>query len=123
MGGERATQERKAQCLPGQTAPECAGHRSLSGHRTQHRLGEQGVRAGDRSIRAGHGGQKMLLRLGLTKRCRNCTVVNALASGKTCEAELTPQTQDHWPESRGYWLSRAAPVTDGAGNTIGAMEA
>jgi|GEM_PF-5115799 len=67
-------------------------------------------------------GKKCYSVWGLTKRCRNCTVVNALASGKTCEAELTPQTQDHWPESRGYWLSRAAPVTDGAGNTIGAIE-
>src|SRR5680860_225090 len=67
-------------------------------------------------------GKKCYSVWGLTKRCRNCTVVNALATGKTCEAELTPQTQDHWPESRGYWLSRATPVTDDAGNTIGAME-
>src|SRR5660398_252773 len=57
--------------------------------------------------------------------CRTWRAKNATPSGdspRDAEAALTPQTQDHWPESRGYWLSRAAPVTDDAGNTIGAME-
>ena len=58
----------------------------------------------------------------LTKPCNNCPVVKAIETGEFSEAELTPQNQDHWPESQGYWLSRAAPVKDADGKIIGAIE-
>jgi PAS domain S-box-containing protein len=67
-------------------------------------------------------GKKCYSVWGLTKACRNCPVVKAIESGEPGEAELTPQNQDHWPESQGYWLSRAAPVRDADGRVLGAIE-
>lgn len=31
------------------------------------------------------------------------------------KAELTPENQDNWLESKGSWLARAIPITDGGG--------
>jgi len=67
-------------------------------------------------------GKKCYSVWGLTKACRNCPVVKAIESGEPGEAELTPQKQDHLPESQGYWLSRAAPVRDADGRVLGAIE-
>ena len=58
----------------------------------------------------------------LAKACCSCPVVNAIETGEFHEAELTPQNQDHWPESQGYWLSRAAPVRAADGSILGAIE-
>jgi PAS domain-containing protein/signal transduction histidine kinase len=58
----------------------------------------------------------------LSKPCRNCPVVTAVTTGKSSEAELTPQNQDHWPETQGCWLSKASPVFDEEGKVIGAIE-
>jgi PAS domain S-box-containing protein len=58
----------------------------------------------------------------LAKACSNCPVVKAIETGEPYEAELTPQNQDHWPESQGYWLSRATPVRDADGSILGAIE-
>jgi len=58
----------------------------------------------------------------LARACRNCPVVKVIETGEPYEAELTPQNQDHWPESQGYWLSRAAPVRDADGSILGAIE-
>ena len=54
--------------------------------------------------------------------CNGCPVLTAIATGKPCEAELTPQNQEQWPESQGYWLSKASPVRDKEGRIIGAIE-
>jgi PAS domain S-box-containing protein len=67
-------------------------------------------------------GRKCYSVWGLAKACRHCPVVKALETGETAKAELTPQNQDHWPESQGYWVSRAAPVHDEDGRMMGAIE-
>jgi PAS domain S-box-containing protein len=66
-------------------------------------------------------GKKCYSAWGLTKACRNCPVLKAIESGEPGEADLTPQNQDHWPESHGCWLSRAAPVRDADGRIFGAI--
>ncbi|MDZ4180520.1 MAG: PAS domain S-box protein [Coriobacteriia bacterium] len=58
----------------------------------------------------------------LSKPCRDCPVIRAIETGENATSELTPDTQDHWPESQGCWLSRAAPVRDEQGDVIGAIE-
>ncbi len=58
----------------------------------------------------------------LSRPCRNCPVMKAIETGESHEAELTPQNQDHWPESQGCWLSKAAPVRERDGSIIGAIE-
>jgi PAS domain S-box-containing protein len=58
----------------------------------------------------------------LSGPCQGCPVLTAIATGKSSAAELTPQNQKHWPESQGYWLSKASPVRDKEGNIIGAIE-
>jgi len=58
----------------------------------------------------------------LPEPCQDCPVLTAIATGKASEAELTPQNQKHWPESQGYWLSKASPVRDKEGTIIGAIE-
>lgn len=67
-------------------------------------------------------GKKCYSVWGLSKPCRGCPVVTAVTTGKSSEAELTPQNQDHWPESQGSWLSKAGPVFDDEGDVIGAVE-
>ncbi len=58
----------------------------------------------------------------LSKPCRGCPVITAIETGESAASELTPGNQDHWPETQGYWLSRAAPVRDEQGTVIGALE-
>jgi PAS domain S-box-containing protein len=58
----------------------------------------------------------------LSGACQGCPVLTAIATGTPCEAELTPQNQKQWPESQGYWLSKASPVRDQEGSIIGAIE-
>ncbi len=58
----------------------------------------------------------------LSGPCQGCPVLTAIATGKSSAAELTPQNQKHWPESQGYWLSKASPVRDKEGSIIGAIE-
>jgi len=67
-------------------------------------------------------GKKCYSVWGLTKSCRNCPVVKVIETGKPAETELTPQNQDHWPESQGCWLSMAEPVLDADGRILGAIE-
>jgi len=59
---------------------------------------------------------------GLASRCEGCPVSMALARGEPAEAELTPETQKHWPASHGAWLARATPVASPDGRIIGAVE-
>ncbi|MFP4035118.1 MAG: PAS domain S-box protein [Desulfovermiculus sp.] len=59
----------------------------------------------------------------LSERCSNCPVTTALETGRFAEAELIPETQKNWPKSQGYWLSRAMPIKDEQGRTIGVVEA
>src|SRR6056297_2161439 len=66
--------------------------------------------------------RKCYSNLGLSRPCRNCPVTRALKTGKSAEAELTPETQDHWPESQGAWLSKAIPIRNKEGTVIGAVE-
>jgi len=49
-------------------------------------------------------------------------VITAIETGENAAYELTPDNQDHWPETQGYWLSQAVPVRDEQGATIGALE-
>ena len=58
----------------------------------------------------------------LSGPCQGCPVLTAIATGENSEAELTPQNQDHWPESQGSWLSKASPIRDEEGSIIGAIE-
>ena len=67
--------------------------------------------------------QKCYAAWGLKKRCRNCPVTKALKTGEPAEAELTPENQDHWPETQGAWLARAVPIMDASGVILGALEA
>jgi PAS domain S-box-containing protein len=58
----------------------------------------------------------------LSKPCRGCPVITAIETGEKASYELTPDNQDHWPETQGSWLSEAAPVRDERGAVIGAIE-
>ncbi|MHC4132817.1 MAG: PAS domain-containing protein [Planctomycetota bacterium] len=59
---------------------------------------------------------------GLNKVCTNCPVLKAIETGESCEAELTPQNQVHWPSDQGCWMVRANPVKSDDGSVIGAIE-
>jgi len=67
-------------------------------------------------------GKKCYIAWGLEKSCRNCPVTMALETGKPAKAELTPDNQDHWPETQGYWLSEAVPIKDENNQIIGIIE-
>ena len=67
-------------------------------------------------------GKKCYLCWGLDRLCLNCPVTAAIQTGRPQDAELTPENQPHWPATQGSWSVRAAPVRDGAGNIIGAIE-
>ncbi|PKN69927.1 MAG: hypothetical protein CVU54_07805 [Deltaproteobacteria bacterium HGW-Deltaproteobacteria-12] len=58
----------------------------------------------------------------LMKPCRDCPVITAIETGENAAHELTPDNQDHWPESQGSWLSQAVPVRDEQGAVIGCLE-
>lgn len=58
----------------------------------------------------------------LARPCNGCPVLTAIETGKQQEAELTPENQDHWPATKGSWLSKAVPIRDAEGNIIGAVE-
>src|SRR6056297_3038360 len=58
------------------------------------------------------GNQKCYHIWGLKKPCQNCPVIEAMKTGLSAEAELIPETQDHWPETQGSWLVKAVPVMD-----------
>jgi light-regulated signal transduction histidine kinase (bacteriophytochrome) len=45
-----------------------------------------------------------------------------METGEPAEFELTPENQDHWPETQGSWSSKAAPIRDESGVIIGAVE-
>ena len=59
---------------------------------------------------------------GLNSPCEGCPVITAMEAGKPARAELTTETQTHWPESLGSWLSTAVPVHDKTGKLLGAIE-
>ena len=90
---------------------------------------EQNIVWGNRAYRDGCGldadqlaGKKCWFAWGLSKPCLNCPVTVALKTGEPAEAELTPEDQEHWPQTQGNWLVRATPVKDDQGNIIGAIE-
>jgi len=58
----------------------------------------------------------------LSEPCRGCPVITAMETGEIAAHELTPDNQNNWPETQGYWLSQAAPVRDKQGTIIGAIE-
>jgi len=58
----------------------------------------------------------------LSKPCLGCPVITAIETGESAAHELTPDNQDHWPETQGCWLSQAVPVRDEQGAVIGALE-
>jgi PAS domain S-box-containing protein len=60
---------------------------------------------------------------GPTKPCRHGPVAKALETGEPHEAEWPPETQAGGPDTQGAWLSSAAPIKDGDGHIIGAVEA
>lgn len=59
---------------------------------------------------------------GLTAPCRGCPVTVAIEHGEAVEAELTPESQEHWPDEQGSWLSKAVPIRNDEGIIIGAVE-
>lgn len=67
-------------------------------------------------------GKKCYQAWNLPNPCRGCPVITAIETGERAANELTPDNQDCWPETQGYWLSEAAPVRDGQGAVIGAIE-
>ncbi|MBW1955377.1 MAG: PAS domain S-box protein [Deltaproteobacteria bacterium] len=67
-------------------------------------------------------GKKCYSVWGLDKPCRNCPVQRALKTGEAAESLLSPEDQEHWPETQGSWLSKAAPIRDEQGKIIGAVE-
>jgi len=67
-------------------------------------------------------GKKCWVVWGLDRRCHNCPVTSAIETGLPAESEMTPENQDHWPESQGSWLIKAAPLRDEKGAIIGAIE-
>ena len=67
-------------------------------------------------------GKKCYSVWGLSKPCRHCPVTTSIETGESAEAELTPQNQDHWPDSQGSWLSKSSPLKDENGKVIGAIE-
>jgi PAS domain S-box-containing protein len=58
----------------------------------------------------------------LSQPCKGCPVIKAIETGEITFFELTPDNQDHWPVTQGYWLSHAVPVRDEHGDITGAIE-
>ena len=67
-------------------------------------------------------GMKCYAAWGLSRACRGCPVTTAMKTGEPCEGEMTPENQDHWPETLGSWLTSASPIKDADGRVIGAVE-
>ena len=67
-------------------------------------------------------GKRCWVAWGLDRLCQNCPVASAIETGLPAEAELSPENQDHWPESRGNWLLTAAPLRDEKDAIVGAIE-
>ena len=67
-------------------------------------------------------GKKCYSVWGMDKPCCNCPVPRAIETDEAAEAELTHENQEHWPETQGSWLSKAAPIKNEEGNIIGAVE-
>ncbi|MCX5752012.1 MAG: PAS domain S-box protein, partial [Candidatus Krumholzibacteria bacterium] len=59
---------------------------------------------------------------GLSRICRNCPVTIAMKTGEPCNGEMSPENQDHWPDTRGLWLTSGSPIRDADGEVIGAIE-
>jgi len=93
-------------------------------HDTEHRIlwANAAYRAATRRTLEEIEGKKCYSVWNLTKTCRGCPVTTAMETGKPAEFELTPENQDHWPETQGSWLSRAAPIRDDNDVIIGAVE-
>jgi two-component system cell cycle sensor histidine kinase/response regulator CckA len=67
-------------------------------------------------------GGKCYTAWGLSRLCRDCPVTIAMRTGEPCEGEMSPENQDHWPDTMGSWLMSASPIRDAEGNVIGAVE-
>jgi len=67
-------------------------------------------------------GKKCYSAWNLTSLCKGCPVSVVLETGENHEVELTPENQEHWPNSQGCWLSKASAVRNNKGNIIGAIE-
>jgi PAS domain S-box-containing protein len=58
----------------------------------------------------------------LGKPCNNCPVLKTLETGKSHEYLLSPENQEHWPDTQGSWLARSTPIRDKNGKVVGAIE-
>jgi PAS domain S-box-containing protein len=67
-------------------------------------------------------GQKCYVVRGLKDLCSNCPVTRALETGEPAETEQIPDHQGDWPQDHGTWLTRAVPVKNDTGQTIGVVE-
>lgn len=93
-------------------------------HDTEHRIlwANAAYRAATRRTLQEIEGKKCYSVWNLATTCRGCPVTTAMETGDPAEAELTPENQDHWPDSQGSWSSKAAPIRDDSGVIIGAVE-
>lgn len=93
-------------------------------HDTEHRIlwANAAYRAATGRSLAEIEGRKCYSVWNLATTCRGCPVTTAMKTGEPAEAELTPENQDHWPESQGSWSSKAAPIRDDNGVIIGVVE-
>jgi PAS domain S-box-containing protein len=67
-------------------------------------------------------GKKCFEAWGLNLGCRDCPVALAIKTGVPQQGELTPDNQEHWPQTQGFWAINAAPVRNAEGLVIGAIE-
>jgi PAS domain S-box-containing protein len=67
-------------------------------------------------------GKKCYEAWGLNLHCQDCPVALAIKTGLPQQGELTPDNQEHWPQTQGSWAINAAPVRNAEGLVIGAIE-
>jgi light-regulated signal transduction histidine kinase (bacteriophytochrome) len=93
-------------------------------HDTEHRIlwANAAYRAATHRTLREIEGKKCYSVWNLDTTCRGCPVMTAMETGEPAEAELTPENQDHWPDSQGSWSSKAAPIRDDSGVIIGTVE-
>ena len=58
---------------------------------------------------------------GLERPCPDCPPQKCLQTGQPAEAELIPQTREHWPQSQACWQVKATPLRDQSGRIGGVM--
>lgn len=73
-------------------------------HDTEHRIlwANAAYRAATRRTLQEIEGKKCYSVWNLATTCRGCPVTTAMETGENAESELTPENQDHWPDSPGW---------------------